>query len=83
VKGFEPLTAGATVRSSTTELHPPQIFDYSIRRQSGLAGQHSGRIQNSPKIGLTTLIHGTAAVVHATGGLSATTRWRRASVAVG
>ena len=24
VKGFEPLTAGATVRSSTTELHPPQ-----------------------------------------------------------
>ena len=23
MKGFEPLTAGATVRSSTTELHPP------------------------------------------------------------
>lgn len=24
VEGFEPSTAGATVRSSTTELHPPQ-----------------------------------------------------------
>ena len=31
VKGFEPLTAGATVRSSTTELHPPRSQNYIIR----------------------------------------------------
>ena len=34
VEGFEPSTAGATVRSSTTELHPPQLSkNYSIRRE--------------------------------------------------
>jgi hypothetical protein len=32
VVGFEPTTAGATVRSSTTELHPPQLSkNYNIQ----------------------------------------------------
>jgi hypothetical protein len=84
VEGFEPSTAGATVRSSTTELHPPQIFDYSIRRRSGFPGQHPTCAQECPKIGLVGLVHGTiAAVVRTAGGLPATSRGRRASVTVG
>ena len=40
VVGFEPTTAGATVRSSTTELHPPypKIITFGNRALSGESG---------------------------------------------
>ena len=84
VKGFEPLTAGATVRSSTTELHPPQSFDYTIR---GPAGSGWPPLYRAPEMhrkrSLQRLVHGAAAaVVHATTRLSASSGGRRAAMTV-
>ncbi len=84
MKGFEPLTAGATVRSSTTELHPPQSLDYNIRAIDDRGCWRSNGTQDhAENAGLRHLVHGTAAtVVHAATGLSASGGRRGASMAV-
>ena len=85
MKGFEPLTAGATVRSSTTELHPPRSCDYNIHRLAESGGQPCRRGDfrgKSSAVG--ALVHRTAAaVVHAARGLPARAGSRGAAVRVG
>ena len=95
--GFEPTTAGATVRSSTTELHPPRRKDYSIHcdpfPDDGNTGDAPGlykirashtlvAVRTGRKLVRTALIHLAAAIHHATVRLPAAGGWRRSMAAL-
>ena len=77
VEGFEPSTAGATVRSSTTELHPPHAEkNYNIQHGRSFCEPKLGQGQTAALNRVDeahdeVLVRLAPAVHHATVGLSA------------